>query len=96
MPKFPLARDQSVAQHWLVGPSPEVLDVMLGVCNQNLFDELGSARQKHPARTNAYARKRAIVSSRFEQEVEQAGAELADVAPNHRSLRPGRQSRASW
>ena len=74
MPILALARNQSVPKHWLVGSGSEVLDVVLSIRNQHLFDEIGCACQKYPARTNAEARKRAIVSGCFEQKVEQAGA----------------------
>jgi hypothetical protein len=44
-----------------------------------------SAGQENALRTNAEARKRTIVAGCFEQEVEQAGAKLADVTANHRA-----------
>ena len=94
MPKFALACYESVPENRLVGSCSEMLDVMLGIRNQHLFDELGCACQKYAPRPNAEARERAIVSGRFEQEVEQTGAELADVATDQRALRSRRQSRA--
>jgi hypothetical protein len=56
-----------------------VFDVVLGVCHQHLFDEVGPARQEHAPQTNAEARKRTVLTAGLEQEVEEGGAELADV-----------------
>ena len=79
-PKPALACNKSVSKHGLERSCSEVLDVMLGIRNQDLFYEIRSAGQEHPPRTNTEARKRTIVAGRVEQEVEQSGAELADIA----------------
>ena len=94
MPKFALACYESVPENRLVGSCSEMLDVVLGIRNQHLFDELGRTCQKYASVTHAEARERAIFTRRFEQKVEQAGAELAQVATGQRALRSRRQSRA--
>ena len=79
MPKRALARNQSVSKHRFERPCPKVFDVVLGVCHQHLFDEVGPARQEHAPQTNAEARKRTVLTGGLEQEVEEGRAELADV-----------------
>jgi hypothetical protein len=90
-PKRALASNKSIAKYRPERPRSEVFDVVLGISHQDLLDEAGPAHQEHAPRTNAEARKRAIIAGCVEQEVEQSGAELANIAADDRALWPRRQ-----
>jgi len=94
LPKRALARNESVSEHRLERPCSEVLDVVLGICDQHLLDKIRSACQEQATGTYTETRKRTVLAGSVEQKVEKLGAELSEVAANQRALRPWRQSRA--
>ncbi len=72
-----------------------MLDVVLGIGDQNLFDEIGMACEEHALRPDPEACKRAVLPGGLEQEVKQPGPEPAYAAADQRSRGAGRQIRAN-
>src|SRR5205823_331317 len=70
----------------------EVLDVMPGVGEQHLFDEVGMAGEEDSPRAEAEAGQVAVLPGDVEEEVEPAGHEVAQAAAEQGAFWAGRQA----
>ncbi len=64
-----LTRDEAVAQDRPEGARAEVLDVVFGVADQHLLDQVRIAGKKNTLRSDASARQSAIVARGLEQKI---------------------------
>ena len=95
-PEIAFARDETIAEHRLVRPRTEVLDVVLGVRDEHLFDEVRIACEEQPPAAEAKAGERAVGARKLQEKVDLLWSDLADVAAEKPALRTRRQGGARY